>query len=156
MKIAKFAGIAVIVAALAACQDTGPKEGAGTVIGGVGGALAGSAFGHGRGQLFGVAAGTLIGALVGSQIGKSLDQADQDHIRLANQRALESSPSGQPVTWNNPDNGNHGTVTPTRTYQTSNGQYCREFQQTIVVGGEQQQGFGTACRQPDGSWRIQG
>ena len=31
---------------------------------------------------------------------------------------------------------------------------CREFQQTIVVNGEQQQGYGKACRQPDGTWKI--
>ena len=44
----------------------------------------------------------------------------------------------------------------TRTYQNQSGQYCREFTQTIQVGGESQQGHGTACRQPDGSWKIQG
>ena len=32
--------------------------------------------------------------------------------------------------------------------------YCREFQSTIVVEGRQQQAFGTACLQPDGSWQI--
>jgi hypothetical protein len=30
----------------------------------------------------------------------------------------------------------------------------REFITTITVGGEQQQGYGTACRQPDGTWQI--
>ncbi len=44
-------------------------------------------------------------------------------------------------------------MTPGPVYQTA-GQYCREFQQTIVVGGQQQQGYGRACRQPDGSWKI--
>ncbi|HET6224577.1 MAG TPA: hypothetical protein VFE11_20545 [Dongiaceae bacterium] len=32
--------------------------------------------------------------------------------------------------------------------------YCREFQSVIVVEGRQQQAFGTACLQPDGSWQI--
>lgn len=41
-----------------------------------------------------------------------------------------------------------------RTFADTSGQPCREFQQTIVVAGQQQQGYGTACRQPDGSWRI--
>ena len=31
---------------------------------------------------------------------------------------------------------------------------CREFTQTITVGGQAVQATGTACRQPDGSWRI--
>lgn len=47
------------------------------------------------------------------------------------------------------------SAAPTRTFQ-SNGRYCREFQQEITVGGQRQQGFGTACRQPDGAWQIVG
>ena len=31
---------------------------------------------------------------------------------------------------------------------------CREFQQTIVIGGRLEQAYGTSCQQPDGSWRI--
>ena len=31
---------------------------------------------------------------------------------------------------------------------------CRELTQTITVGGQAVQATGTACRQPDGSWRI--
>ncbi|HLO78980.1 MAG TPA: RT0821/Lpp0805 family surface protein, partial [Magnetospirillum sp.] len=57
--------------------------------------------------------------------------------------------------WNNPDSGHYGTVTPTRTYEAAPGQYCREYQQTINVGGQEQRSFGTACRQSDGSWRVQ-
>jgi len=33
-------------------------------------------------------------------------------------------------------------------------QNCREFQQTVIVGGQPQQGYGTTCQQPDGSWQI--
>jgi len=31
---------------------------------------------------------------------------------------------------------------------------CREFQDTIIVGGVKQPAYGTTCQQPDGSWRI--
>jgi surface antigen len=72
----------------------------------------------------------------------------------AAQRALETTPSGQSVAWRNPDNGHAGTVTPTRTYQTAQGSYCREFQQTVTIDGKQERAYGTACRQPDGSWRT--
>ncbi|MCZ6875908.1 MAG: hypothetical protein O7G88_20660 [bacterium] len=41
-----------------------------------------------------------------------------------------------------------------RTYQIDSGQYCREYQQTVVIGGQEDRAFGTACRQPDGSWQI--
>jgi len=33
-------------------------------------------------------------------------------------------------------------------------QNCREFQDTVIVGGVRQQAYGTTCQQPDGSWRI--
>lgn len=35
-----------------------------------------------------------------------------------------------------------------------NGQTCREYQSTAMVDGVQQPTHGTACLQPDGSWRI--
>jgi hypothetical protein len=32
--------------------------------------------------------------------------------------------------------------------------YCREFTQTFTISGETEKGYGTACLQPDGSWKI--
>lgn len=138
--------------ALTGCMN---KEGAGTLLGGAGGALAGAQFGKGSGQLGMVAIGTLLGAFAGNQIGQSLDKADAMYAQKNAQNALERAPSGQSMTWNNPDSGHSGTITPTRTFQDpSSGQYCREFQQTINVGGQSQKAFGRACRMPDGSWKI--
>jgi hypothetical protein len=34
--------------------------------------------------------------------------------------------------------------------------YCREFQQTVTIGGVAQQAYGVSCQQADGSWRISG
>jgi surface antigen len=39
-------------------------------------------------------------------------------------------------------------------YQDNRGQYCREFTQSVTVGGKTEQAFGRACRQPDGAWKI--
>jgi hypothetical protein len=39
-------------------------------------------------------------------------------------------------------------------YRTSSGQYCREYQAQVVVGGVARPSYGTACQQPDGSWRV--
>ncbi len=63
-------------------------------------------------------------------------------------------PSGNTVAWNNPDSGNSGTVTPQRTFQTAGGTYCREYQQTVRIGGHREDAYGTACRQPDGAWQV--
>lgn len=70
------------------------------------------------------------------------------------QHALENNRTNQSSTWVNPDNDSSGTVAPTRTFQNAQGQPCREFRQIIVIGGREEQGYGTACRQPDGTWLI--
>lgn len=99
--------------------------------------------------------GTLAGAAVvfGQESGDLLapeKQAMSDTV----QNALENNKSDQSSDWVNPDTGNSGGVTPVRTFSDSQGQPCREFISTIVIGGQQQQGYGTACRQPDGTWQI--
>jgi len=43
---------------------------------------------------------------------------------------------------------------PAQVYQSHNGQTCREYQTTVTVDGQQQPGYGTACLQPDGTWRM--
>lgn len=137
--------------------STGPmisKQTGGAVLGGVGGALAGSQFGKGKGQIAMAAVGTLLGAFLGSEVGSSLDHADNNYATQAGQQAFESAPAGQSIAWNNPDSGHAGVVTPTRTFEQAPGQFCREYQQTIMVAGQEQRSFGTACRQPDGSWKV--
>ena len=96
---------------------------------------------------------TMVGGL-GGAAGNYLDQRDRQLAAKAAQSALETAPSGTTTAWKNPDNGNSGAVTPKRTYQTASGQYCREYTQTINVGGKKQTSYGTACRQPDGQWKI--
>ncbi len=128
------------------------------LVGGLGGAalggLLGAQFGSGKGQLAATGAGVLVGALVGSEIGRSMD--DVDRIKAANAGyQAHSAPVGETIAWNNPDSGNYGSVTPIREGTGSSGQYCREYQQTIVVGGRVEEGYGVACRQPDGSWEVQ-
>lgn len=38
--------------------------------------------------------------------------------------------------------------------QTSGEAYCREYQRTITIDGRPERAFGTACREPDGNWRV--
>jgi surface antigen len=130
------------------------KQNVGTLAGAAGGAVLGSQIGGGRGQLAAVAIGTLLGAGIGSEIGSSLDKADIAYANRTTQSALETSQPGQTLPWSNPQTGVSGTVTPSNYYQTAGGQYCREYTQTINVGGRVEEGVGRACRQPDGSWRM--
>ena len=149
--------VAVAIAALmlsACAESTGAKQGLGTVMGAVVGGIAGSQVGEGRGQLVATGVGTLLGAFLGSEIGKSLDRADQLALQQTLQQSLEKAPKGTVSSWRNPDSGNAGTVTPVSTVQRADGTYCREFQQTVTVGGHTEEAYGTACRQADGSWKI--
>lgn len=151
---------AVLLAALAtgSCQDGssggsdfGPKTGIGAALGAAGGGLLGAAAGGGP---VGIAAGVLLGGLVGGATGSVLDDQDRRTAARTTQQALESKPSGATTTWTNPDTGHSGSVTPTRTFQAASGQYCREYEQTVIIGGKSQRSYGTACRQPDGSWQL--
>jgi len=147
--------VILIALALIGCAGTqgGGNEKAG--IGGIGGAAAGSllaaAFHGGPAGIFG---GAIAGGLIGAAIGDRMDAADRRDAQNAAQHALEKAPSGKAVAWHNPDSGHSGTVTPVRTYQKSGGQYCREYQQTVTIGGQNHQAYGTACRQADGTWKI--
>ena len=143
---------------LAGCSsygDYGTKQ----TVGGLGGAalggLLGSQFGSGTGQLAATAAGVVLGGLVGSEVGRSLDDVDRMRAEQAQYQAA-SAPIGETIVWSNPDSGNYGSVTPTRDGVASSGEYCREFQQTVTIGGRTQQTYGTACRQSDGTWRVAG
>lgn len=140
---------------LAGCsQDAGPKETGGTVVGAVAGGLLGSTIGSGSGKAVAIGIGAVLGGIIGSEVGKSLDRADRAYMHRTTQTSLEHSPTGRSSEWVNPDNGHSGTVMPTRTYRADNGRYCREFQQTVTIDGRRQRAYGTACRQPDGTWEI--
>lgn len=145
---------AIFALALAGCYETtGTKQTVGTGAGAILGGLAGSQVGSGSGRLWATGAGVLVGALMGSEVGKSLDRSDMMYADRANVRA-HTAPIGETVSWNNPETGHYGTVTPVRDGTSTSGRYCREYQQEIYVNGEKQNGYGTACQQPDGSWEI--
>ena len=147
--------VGVVVSGCATDQHRAqPKQSMGTVVGAGLGALAGSQMGRGKGQMVAVAMGTLAGAMIGNSIGESLDRADRAYARQA-QAEAHAAPIGQTIAWNNPDSGHAGEVTPTRDgYDRGTGAYCREYQTTIWVDGEEQAAYGTSCQQPDGSWMI--
>lgn len=154
--VSKIVALGAMLALIAGCapQDQyGPKQTVGTLGGAALGGLLGAQFGGGAGKLATTAAGVFIGALAGSEIGRSLDRADRAYASQAVNQA-KTAPIGETITWDNPRSGNSGAITPVREGTSASGQYCREFQQTITVGGKRQQGYGIACRQPDGTWRI--
>ena len=134
---------------LAGCQNMS-KQDVGTMTGAVAGGLLGSQFGKGGGQILAIGAGTVAGALIGGSIGKSMDDTD----RLKMSSTLENNPPGQPAYWKNSRTGTTYTVVPTKNITIEGNPYCREYRSTAVIAGKEQQVYGTACRQPDGTWKI--
>lgn len=148
------AAIVMLAFGLSACvgpAGPGPKSQVGAATGAAAGGLIGAAAG---GETEGILAGVLLGGLLGGAVGNALDNADREHAQRAAYHALEWTPSGTASRWRNPDSGRSGSIVPTRTYESAGGRYCREYTQTITVDGWSERAYGTACRQPDGSWQI--
>ncbi|MFT5521103.1 MAG: hypothetical protein ACI9IA_001703 [Enterobacterales bacterium] len=78
------------------------------------------------------------------------EQAQREHE--AAQVKATIAPVGEKITWSTTDA--KGVVTATKEGKNESGLTCREFQQTITVGGNTEDAYGTACLQADGSWKI--
>ena len=141
---------------LTGCAGTYNKATTGAALG----ALTGTALAYGLGKdsskkdLW-LISGAVAGGLIGNNIGAKLDERDRLLLGQTFQNTLENAPTNEVGSWNNPNTGNSGTVTPTQTMMSATNQPCREFQTTVSIGGELTQAYGTACRNSDGSWKIQ-
>ncbi|HEX5362802.1 MAG TPA: RT0821/Lpp0805 family surface protein [Gallionella sp.] len=139
--------IAMLAVSLVACQT---KQQGGGVVGGVLGGVLGNQVGGGSGRTAAIIAGTILGAYLGSEMGRYMDEND---TRKA-ESAMEYNRDHQASTWHNPNTGAEVTAMPTRTFKSADGENCREYQTTVTVSGKKEKAYGTACRQPDGSWKI--
>jgi surface antigen len=149
------AGLVSLSLLLGGCSTTLNKQETGAATG----ALLGAALGYGLGKghsdkELAVALGAIFGAVAGDQIGAQLDEKDRLMAAQNLQHSLENTPDGTTTTWKNPNSGHSGSSSPTQTSVATSGTPCREFVTEIMVGGKAQQGYGTACRQADGSWKI--
>jgi surface antigen len=68
------------------------------------------------------------------------------------QRALETATRKKTLSWRNTASGNAGTITPTRTYKTKGGHFCRVYREVVVVGSESELYVDTACRDRASLW----
>ena len=155
MKVHRFVILLVATSfILSGCVQSqhNQKQTLGTLLGAGAGALLGSQTGSGKGKLFAVAIATLGGAFLGGEIGKSLDEVDRLKAAQAQQSALESNASGISSSWQNPDTGNSGTVTPQPATKKSTGEVCRKFVHEVSTkDGKTEVSKGTACR-VNGRW----
>lgn len=150
----------LMTAGLTGCaSNTGPKQGAGQLLGGVAGALIGSQFGHGDGKLVGVAVGALAGAAFGGLIGEKLDRDDKALAQRTMMSTLEHAPDNQVQSWRNPNNCHSGNFKVTCTEELPRDNLvCRDYVHTVIIDGRQEQVHGRACRDMRdrrGEWFVQ-
>ncbi len=146
-----FLSMLATAAMISGCAGSGWDRGdTGTVPAGALGGAAGSQIGSGSGTTIATVIGTLGGAVLGRKLGENMMQDDRQEFGSA----LETNSTGNTSSWVNPDTDSQYAVTPTNTY-TANGSPCREFRMQASVDGTDDTITGTACRQPNGTWRVQ-
>lgn len=139
--------LAALLLAAAPAQARGPNEAVGTMLGAAGGGLIGSQIGDGRGQAAATAAGVALGAILGNAIGRDADGGHRGYGPVRDRHWRHSPP---PV-YTPPAYGlGYAYGQPAPAYRSS----CRQVVEDVLVNGWRQTIYRTACRQPDGSWRI--
>jgi surface antigen len=122
----------------------------GGLVGAAAGGFTGSRFGGAKDTLSATAIGTLIGAAGGARTGDGIARSEE----LCFSQSFEHVADRDTIAWMDPAEGIHYAVTPTRTVKSVDGRYCREYTARATVNGQAAGIFGTACRQPDGSWEL--
>ncbi|MDD4616100.1 MAG: glycine zipper 2TM domain-containing protein [Alphaproteobacteria bacterium] len=124
----------------------------GTGLGMAMGGLVGSQFGKGSGQLVSTGVGVAVGGAIGNSI-------VQDMEKEPSYAPSTYAPSGEPapVVFNSYTPNYVAPPAPppaSPTTYVDKDTYCRPYSQEIKIDGQVQESFGTACLQPDGTWRI--
>jgi surface antigen len=145
------------------CVQAGSGINAGTLLGGALGGFAGSHVGGGSGRLAATALGVFLGSAIGTSAGSSCHATTRRYVEPQRHHRRERrrhshrhhQPQQQPyylqapVTQIAPP-----TFVQPVTSAPAQQSVCREYTAEAMIAGEVQPVFGTACLQPDGSWRI--
>ncbi len=118
--------------------------GAGAATGATGGAIVGGIVGGSGGAV----AGAILGGALGYGIGREMDIEDQRRMAWA----MEQNRQAQ---WENQQNGNQYQIQPTGTFYQGSRE-CRNFTMRAEVDGRPDRINGTACRNSNGTWDMQG
>ena len=145
---------AALALALSACQSTGGSP-SNSTIGTVGGGALGAGIGYmAGGGILGTVLGGAGGGFLGHYVGGLFDQ---DKTPSAEEQAAETkattAPIGKTITWSDPKTNTAGTITPVHQDKTAD-RFCRDYRVTLTANGETKKAYSTACKQPDGSWKV--
>jgi len=86
---------------------------------------------------------------------KILDNINEDAQREHEAAQIKATEAkvGEKITWSTPEA--NGYVVTTKQGKSESGKLCREFQQSVSIGGKTENAYGTACLQDDGAWKIE-
>ncbi len=150
-QLISFSLIVALLLALVACTSNQQltRGGQAAGMGAIGGAILGQAIGHDtEATLIGTAIGTILGYIVANE----MDKMDRQMLN----QVYEMTPSGRPVSWVNPDNGNNYEVIAQPAYPNpqNSSQFCRKAEIIATIDGQPQRTYTTACRNNRGEWVL--
>ena len=165
--------LACILAMIPAAARAG-DIGLGTLVGAGLGALVGNQIGHGTGKIAATAVGAFTGGVIGHHtVDRSWHGRHDGYARggyvdyYTPQRVVYTpnyvAPPAPPVQivyarpyYDAPVYAESAYAPPPieTSYDDTPPDYCREYTQRIQIGSQVQESYGTACQQPDGSWKI--
>ena len=90
---------------------------------------------------------TALGLVIFNELSEAQQRSHENALAHAT-----TSNVGDRINWN--QNGRSGNVVVTREGQTTDGRPCREFRQEVIISGNREEAYGTACLQPDGAWKV--
>jgi len=146
--------VAILLAAFFASPAlAGEDQFFGTLTGATIGGIVGNQFGKGSGRDAATVAGILAGGWAGNDIGYAMDNRSSSQ---ASAGGGYRAPAG-PITYRSSYEPNYvgpdDSPSPETIYDNA-GSTCREYSQQVRVNGRIQESYGTACLQPDGTWRA--
>lgn len=154
----------VFTAALGAAQPSIADEATlfGVGIGATLGGLLGNQIGHGHGRGAATGLGIVAGGLIGGSIGQEIDRDNSSRSYTYAHTGFAPGTTYAPIvyysyapTYVAPPAPPPPPPVQYETYvDEDTGAYCRTYSQEIIVDGVPRESYGTACLQPDGSWRT--
>jgi len=147
----------MLATSIAGPARAGEDQFFGLLLGGAAGGLIGNQFGHGAGKDVATGIGVVSGAWIGSDLGRAADNANRGYMTASYTTGSAYVPEAN---YNNYNSYTPNYVAPPApppdppVNYNSAGMTCREFSQTVQINSNLKEIYGTACLQPDGSWRV--
>jgi len=135
-------------------QRSGNTAG-GAIVGAIAGGLLGNAISRGPQRGAGTAVGAILGGVVGGSIGSnSLNCEDRSYEIDTYYSGFEAGRPHARYDWRSQRSDAYGYLEVGDYYRDRAGYRCTTYTQQIYVHGRPELARGTACRQPDGTWRM--